>query len=301
MTTKKIVSHAHVHAHSPSHSTSSAVEAAVVPTPAATPDAAAPSVSASSASAPAPLVYLTPPPPTALIPDVPSSFVPENGTNYRGVAPKKAELITLPLAVADLVKFTNYTAVLGTTAPPYDEIVPTFTVTNEWSTMRTASSAWDVYSQAQEGICWTVMRPAMDTLKAAFALAAGRDPSLLAKYPGLSALLDAKQAIAQKAASTKRLNKKAIAEGKPPIHGGVGKKRLKAANKAIVAAAGTSAGAAAPSQSASVASAPAPVAAPVVVTAPAVSVAPVAAVIGVSAVPASAANGVASTANGAGH
>ena len=85
--------------------------------------------------------------------------------------------------------------------------------------MRTASSAWDVYGQAQEGICWTVMRAAMASLKPAFALAAERDPSLPAKYPGLAALLGVKKAIAHKAVSTKRANKKAVAEGRQPTHG----------------------------------------------------------------------------------
>jgi hypothetical protein len=280
MPTKKNATHA--------HSTSTVEEATVA---ASQPAAAAspPATATSSPASPAPLVYLTPPPANAFIPAVPSSFVPESGTNYKAIAPKKAELATLPLAVADLQKFTSYATVVGSTAPPYEEILDTFTVTNQWSSMRTASSAWDVYSQAQEGICWTVMRPAMESLKSAFNLAATRDPSLPAKYAGLSTLLGVKAAIAQKGASTKRLNKKAEAEGKPPIHGGVGKKRVKAANKALVAAA-AAAGAAAPGPV---------VASPPATTAPATPAAPPATANGAPVNAAPATGGTAPVVNGA--
>ena len=241
MTTKKTVSHSH------SHSTSSSVEAAVAaPTHAtATSETAAAvitQVTPTSAPVALPsLAYLTPPPSNALIPPVPSNFVPESGTTYRAVVPKKAELVSLPLAVADLRKFSNYSQVLGSTAPPYEEILQTFDVTNQWSSMRTCSSAWDIFSRDQEGICWGVMRPSMESLKLAFDLAATRDPSLPAKFPGLATLLGVKKSIAVRGASTRRLNKKALAEGKAPVHGAVGKKRLKATNKAIVAAANAAA------------------------------------------------------------
>ena len=261
-----------------------------------------------TAAATAATAYLTPPPKNALIPPVPSSFVPESGADYRGITPKKAELVTLPLAVDDLRKFTNYGLVVGATAPPYEEILSTFAVTNEWSSMRTASSAWDVYGQAQEGICWTVMRAAMASLKPAFALAAQRDPSLPAKYPGLAALLGVKKAIAHKAVSTKRANKKAVAEGREPTHGQVGKKRQKSADKAIVAAANaaanapTTSSAAAPSATAPSATAPSaqpPAAA--TSTPPAASPVVATPTNGAAVVQAAPANGAAVAANGAGH
>jgi hypothetical protein len=264
---------------------------------AATPPAPA-TVSPLPAPAPtsAPVIYLTPPPSDALIPAVPSNFVPESGTTYRSVAPKKAELVALPLAVSDLKKFSDYAQVLGATAPPYAEILQTFDVTNQWSSMRTSSLAWDVYGRDQEGICWTVMRPGMESLKSSFDLAAQRDPSLLAKFPGLAALLGVKKVIAVKAASTRRANKKAVAEGKPATHGQAGKKRAKAADKAIVAAANAAA------KTPVEVSAPAPTA-PV---APAVSAAPVTATSAVVTTSAPApvvapANGVPTSTNGASH
>jgi hypothetical protein len=257
------------------HAVPSSLSAEAVPI--ATPlPAASPSPSATTAAS-VTVPYLTPPPSSASIPGVPKGFVPESGTSYRAVSPKKAELALLPMAVDDLKKFTSYSAVMGGTAAPYEEIVQTFDVTNQWSSMRTASSAWDVYCRDQEGICWGVMRASMASLIVAFTLAAQRDASLPAKLPGLAALLGVKRDIATRAAATKKANKKAIAEGRAPTHGVVGKKRQKAANKAIVASVLGSASAhpvGATSNAPAAVSLP-PAAVPVVVTAP--SPAPVAA------------------------
>ena len=295
----------------------SSVPSAPQAAPVASPPTAVAAASVTSTSPPAGGVavssagslatFLTPPPAGASIPPVPSSFVPENGTNFRGVAPKKAELIALPLAVADLQKFTNYASVVGSTAPPYEEILATFGVTNQWSSMRTAASAWDIYSQVQEGICWTAMRPSMESLKSAFELAVSRDPSLLTRFAGLSSLLGAKASIAKRAAATKRLNKKAVAEGKAPTHGAVGKRRLKATNKAIVASASEKQTPApvttAPVVAAPVVAAPATVAPVDSASAPvAVSAAPVVSSSnGAATLPAAPVNGATTATNGAGH
>jgi len=307
MHTKKSSTHSS-DASSDSESISASVEQAAAPAvvPAPIPVAIAP-------AAPLPAIYLTPPPANALIPGVPSYFVPDSGTNYRGVVPRKAELIALPLAVADLRKFANYAQVIGSTAPPYAEVLDTFDVTNQWSSMRTSSSAWDVFCRDQEGMCWGVMRPTMESLKSAFDLAVTRDPSLTAKLPGLAALLGVKQAIARKAVSTKRANKKALAEGKPATHGEVGKTRKKQSDKAILAAAADApesapvthavAPVAPTAPVVNVVSSPAPVAvvstpvaspAPVMVPASVAPVAPVA-----SPAPAAPVNGVAPATNGA--
>ena len=93
MTTKKTVSHAHV---SPA-------------SPAATPDASTPAevapqatipVTAAAAPAPSlPPIDLAPPPANAVIPPVPSDYVPQSGATYRSVSPKKTELLVLAQAV----------------------------------------------------------------------------------------------------------------------------------------------------------------------------------------------------------
>jgi hypothetical protein len=84
-------------------------------------------------------------------------------------------------------------------------------------------------------MAWQAIRPLVEKLVTAFKLAVDTNKALLSEFPGLATFLGARSMIAQKAASTKRLNKQAIAEGKPPIHGAVGKRRQRAAEKAAAA------------------------------------------------------------------
>jgi len=131
-----------------------------------------------------------------------------------------------------------------------------------WSSMRLATSEWDEYCVLQEGYAWRAIRATLLRLEQAFLLAAQANPQLVATYPGLSSLLGAKKVIAQKAASTRRLNKAAKANGQPETHGVVGKQRQRKAEKAALA----SVAPATPVVTA-------PVAAPVVQAAPVVAVA----------------------------
>ena len=199
--------------------------------------AASPAAPAAASPAPAPSSgFIAPPPPGASIPPVPTGFEPTTGANYRGVQPRTAELVALPLAITNLADFTTYATVMGTSAPPLAEVQQTFEVSNAWAAMRNASSAWDAYSRDQEGVAWTAMRALMARLKPAFDLAVKANPSIGTTYAGLASLLGAKTVSAQKSVATKKRNKQSVAEGKEPTHGEVGKARQKAAAKAALAA-----------------------------------------------------------------
>jgi hypothetical protein len=181
------------------------------------------------------LVFLQPPPADAKIPPVPSGDAAANGGNYRTLIPKATELATLPGAVADLRRFTTFTDVLGFAGLPYSEVLQAFEVGNQWSTMRRASAAWAAYCLTAEGISWITIRKMLEAIRPVWNVAVARNPGLATTYPSLSSFLDAQKKIAQKGAATRRLNKAAVAEGKPPIHGNAGKRRKKAADKALVA------------------------------------------------------------------
>ena len=191
---------------------------------------------ASTSGPPTQVVFIPAPPSNATIPPVPAGFDPTSGSNYRGVQPRKSELVALPLAIRDLRSFTNYGAILGTVAPPLAELEQSFDVSNAWSSMRNESSAWDAYCRDQEGVAWRAMRALMSRLKPLFVLAAKANPSLATTYAGLAALLGAKTVSANKAVATKKKNKAAGVAGKPASHGAVGKARQKAAAKAALAA-----------------------------------------------------------------
>ena len=240
MTTKKTVSHAHVSHAATSDSSAPSEVASHAVTPAApaaaTPTSAAPVASTSTqAASTTALAALAPPPSNAVIPPVPSDYVPQSGATYRSVSPKKAELLVLAQAVKNLAQFASYTQVMGPYAPPYAETLALFTVVYQWSSMRTASSAWDAYSVDQEGLGWATLRPVMERLRPLFDIAVSADPTLLVKLPSLGTLLGARTAIAQKGAATRQRNKQSEAKGEPQTHGKVGKARKRVAEKAALA------------------------------------------------------------------
>jgi hypothetical protein len=183
-----------------------------------------------------PLVFLQPPPADAKIPTPPSGNAAPSGANYRTLVPKATELAALTGAVGDLRRFTNFADILALTGLPYAEVLQAFDVGNQWSTMRKGTGAWEGYCLTQEGISWITIRKMLDSIRPVWDLAVARNPSLAVTYPSLASFLSAQKAIAQKGAATKRLNNAAVAKGEAPIHGAVGKKRKKAADKAVVAA-----------------------------------------------------------------
>jgi hypothetical protein len=224
------------------------VEIAAQPATAPATPATSPPPASGASTTPGGFVPPPPAPDPSFVP--PTGFVPDNTMDFRGVLPRTSELVAMPMAVADLVKFTDYLQVMGSRVPPLAQMQEAFTVTNQWSSARTAADAWDQYARAQEGVAWSRLRPLMASIAPAFAVAVSADPAFAAKYPGLTTLLCAKMIIAHKGASTKKANKQAVAEGKPPTHGKVGKKATKAAQKAALAekqAAGNAASSATPS------------------------------------------------------
>jgi hypothetical protein len=189
-----------------------------------------------SATTSVPVAFLTPPPPGVHSPSPPGGFEVPAGANYRGVLPRGTELASVPAALQDLQKFVaTYATTLGATAPPLDHFIAALTVASGWSNLRAESAAWDGYCMTEEGLAWQAARPMLGKLKTSFDLASDSNSSLTSEYPGLAALLGSTSTIAKKSVSTKRLNKQAVAEGKPPYHGLVGKRRQRKDEKAAAA------------------------------------------------------------------
>src|SRR5579883_1064199 len=187
------------------------------------------------AAASADATFAVAPPPDAVKPVIPVGWKPPLNTNFHAVRPKQLELVALPGALEELKQFTDYQTRLGTAAPAHQTVIQLFDAANQWSEMRAGSAAWDLYCAVHEGIVWTAVRRQLSRMKPSYAVAVQSDPALAEKLPQLTSLLDAKQAIAKKAVATRRANKAAEAEGKPAVHGNVGKRRSRAAAKAALA------------------------------------------------------------------
>jgi hypothetical protein len=253
MTTKKTVSHVTHTTHQSQQVEAIAPTAPVAATPAAT----------TSAPSGQSVIFLTAPPSSANIPSPPKGFVAPVGAIFRGILPQQTELAVLQAAVEELRAFTDYSQVMGGTAPPATQVAQALDIGGQWTSMRNASDDWDGFCRSQEGVAWTTIRAMQDRLRPAWDLAVAGDPTLAARFPNLAALLGAKRATAKQGVATKALNKQAIAKGEPPTHGAVGKRRKRAAEKLAaqtLAAAAPPAQAAPVAQPAPVASAPAPVA-----------------------------------------
>jgi hypothetical protein len=110
-----------------------------------------------------------------------------------------------------------------------------FTAVNQWSAMRTSSSAWDAFCVDQEGLGWATLRPVMASMRPMFEAAMKVDPTLAVKLPALTTLLGARTAIAMKGAATRQRNKEAKAKGLPQTHGKAGKERKRAEERAALA------------------------------------------------------------------
>jgi hypothetical protein len=197
--------------------------------------AAPPANPAPATAAPPTPLSLALPPPDANVPAPPADFIPPSGPEYNGVQPRKSEQAVLSAAISDIAKIPNYAAIEAVTAISQTQLVQMLQLGSAWTSMHNRSSAWDIFCRTQEGVAWTGIRVMMTKVKPAFELVTAADPSLRTQLPGLTALLGAQKAIAQRGVSTKAMNKKAIAEGKAPVHGKVGKSRKRSAEKAALA------------------------------------------------------------------
>jgi hypothetical protein len=232
MTTHKSTSVSHASHASHASKTKSAPSAA-----SAAPEVAAPTTTPLEKTT----IYVNPPPANATIPVPPAGSKNANRVDYRAMLPNSLELSTMPDVVAELARFTEYAAVFGKTAPALTFVEQTFDAATQWSANRVRTEAWDLYARSQEGASWSDVRSIIATLSPAFQLAVRSDATLARQFPAMVRLFDAKKVIAARGVATRKANKKAIAEGKPPTHGAVGKKAAKRAAKAALASAGAAA------------------------------------------------------------
>jgi len=124
--------------------------------------------------------------------------------NYRGVYPSISELVEAPGAIEDLQSFVDYTALLGTAAPPASAVAENLSAAISWRAVRHESSAWLAYVNAQDAIAWKAARASLSMLRPLFVIAVENNPALATKYPSLTQLFGAGKLAAQKAVATKK-------------------------------------------------------------------------------------------------
>jgi hypothetical protein len=184
------------------------------------------SISASASAAP---IVVKPPPADANIPSVPEGAEPTNGTDYRGIVPKKSELAVLGDVVTELENSTEFSALFGRTMPSVAYIIQVFTAANQWSVMRNKTDAWDLFARTQEGLTWLTARGLMTRMKPVFEATASANADVAIQFPSLGLLLGAAKVIAKRGATTRKGNAKSKANGETPGKGAVAKEVREAA------------------------------------------------------------------------
>ncbi len=158
------------------------------------------------------------PPADAKIPPVPAGFVGTTAT-LRGVKPRVRELNEMTQALIELRAFAGYDALFGATAPEREQLIANMEAARQWSVMRVRLADWDAVCATYEQLAWVTMRSEMKRLRPAFDLAAANKPSLTRPFSTLASFLHAMSEIGRKAVASRRANKAAAAEGKPPVRG----------------------------------------------------------------------------------
>lgn len=173
------------------------------PSNAAAPPAATAAVTSEAAPLPA-LPRIFGQPPSATCPSPPAGFIAPNSRHYRGFHPTTSELRAASLAIADLGRLGNLTALLGPAAPSSTAVAAALDLALKWRAAREASSAWDAYVRAQDGMAWKDALTLVDQLKPLFHIAAARSRDVANRYPGIAELCDAANLVAKRSLATRQ-------------------------------------------------------------------------------------------------
>jgi hypothetical protein len=204
------------------------------PKPAANSDAAPMAASTSTAPTPALIgngstIFVKLPPVDANIPVPPKGFIPTNGNDFRALLPRKVEIAVLADAVSEVQSLPDYSQIFGRTVPSQSAVTQVLSAAEQWSSMRNASTLWDLYCRTQEGLAWQSARGLVASMKASFSLAVGVDATLGTQNPSLVALFGARATIAQRGVVTRKANRDSELQGQPPTHGKAVRKAAKIA------------------------------------------------------------------------
>lgn len=130
---------------------------------------------------------------------------------YQGYHPTSEELGAAPGAIADLGRFTGYSATLGPLAPAASTVVSALALAVAWRKARGPAEAWDEYVRTEDGLAWKGALMLLDRVKPYFLAAVQRNSELAQQYPGLARMFEAPREVAKQALATKKKNAAAVA------------------------------------------------------------------------------------------
>jgi hypothetical protein len=174
------------------------------------------------ASAVAAAAPVTPPgdlPPAVGAPATPADWVPapRKKRGARGLRPKAVQVTNAEAAAKEITASTTYVADFGSRAPAAPQVA--FVVTNavKWRDTWQAAKKFFAYASEQRATWENDALAQMDALKPAFTYAASRDGTIAEKYSATSKFLGATNAIASRAATSRKAKAKASKTPAEPV------------------------------------------------------------------------------------
>jgi hypothetical protein len=182
------------------------------------PSAATPPTTASgSVAAVIAAVYPTTPPgdmpPTAGVPATPKDWKARPAGKGRGAKLMKDQVTSAAAAAGEITKSTTYAADFGPHAPSQATLGFLVNNSTRWRAEWEHASQYLTYAAEQRAAWDQAMLGQMDTLKQAFDFVASREPAVTEKYSATEKFLDARSAVGQRAANTRKEKLHAQAKG----------------------------------------------------------------------------------------
>jgi hypothetical protein len=185
------------------------------------PSAATPPTTASgSVAAVIAAVYPTTPPgdmpPTTGVPATPKDWKarPSRGKGRtRGAKLTKDQVTSAAAAAGEITKSTTYATDFGPHAPSQATLGFLMDNSTRWRMEWEHASQYLTYAAEQRAAWDQAMLGQMDTLKQAFDFVASREPVVTEKYSATAKFLDARSAVGQRAANTRKEKLQAKAKG----------------------------------------------------------------------------------------
>lgn len=157
---------------------------------------------------------ITPPgdlPPATGAPATPKGWVP--ATKKRGgpigLRPKTTQIANAVSAAKELASSTTYENDFGTRAPPAAQIAYVVTNAAKWRDLWQGAKAFFAYASEQRAVWENDALTQMDALKPAYEYAASREAGVADKYAATGKFLGATNAIAARAATSRKAKTKA--------------------------------------------------------------------------------------------
>jgi hypothetical protein len=159
---------------------------------------------AKSASSPLPPVGGADALPSVGAPTPPANGNPVAVDARKGLRALAAEVDVAENAAKELRSSTLFAQILGPKLGTAQQIADAIDFAAQWYAQAQSGATWASYTQKQSNLSWSYVQAMLNRVRVAYQAAAAADPAIEKELVNFTKLLGARQAVAAKAAATKR-------------------------------------------------------------------------------------------------